>query len=272
MTDPMLYDAFRMHQESEYEKAAAACEDFIRSNPEHPVATTLLRLARKRMAIARQSMTGALINLKLQGFLPGTVIDVGAQSGTAPLYDIFPESHHVMLETVAECEPALQELCRQLPSAEYHITAASDHSGSVSLWVSQSKEYSSIADPEFLRRYDILTADDIRTLDAITLDDLCGANRYTGPFLVKIDVDGAEIDVLKGATTLFRADSVFVIEATLNDAQPRFPRILEFLKDHDFVLHDIVDSMYRPTDKALWQVDVVMVHADSTYRSIKVYR
>lgn len=266
MTDPALHDAFKMHQDSEYEKAAAVCEDFIRSNPEHPVATTLLRLARKRMAIARQSMMGALINLKLQGFLPGTVIDVGAQFGTAPLYDIFPESHHVMLETVAECEPALQELCRQLASAEYHIAAASDRSESVSLWVSQSKEYSSITDLEFLSKHDI------RTIDAITLDDLCGANCYTGPFLVKIDVDGAEINVLKGATTLFRKDSVFVIEATLNDERPRFPRILEFLKDHDFVLHDIIDPMYRPVDKALWQVDVVMVHADSTYRSIKLYQ
>jgi hypothetical protein len=84
-------------------------------------------------------------------------------------------------------------------------------------------------------------------------------------------VDGVEIEVLKGASTLISSENIFVIEAALLDDNPRFPRIIDFFRPYGFVLHDVVDHLYRPLDNALWQVDVVMVHESNPLREKRCF-
>src|SRR5690349_20367910 len=44
------------------------------------------------------------------GYAPATVIDVGVAAGTPVLYEAFPDAYHVLVEPLAEFEPALQAL------------------------------------------------------------------------------------------------------------------------------------------------------------------
>lgn len=266
MTNEILDRAFQAHKVGDLAAAAQGYEAVLQSTPGHSLSLALLALIRQQAVFSRMSKRLGLANLKGQGFMPGTVFDVGAQTGTPELFEIFPDAHHVMLEPVAECEPVLRALCSQLRSAEYHMAAVTERSGQVTLTVSASRQYASVV------RSSTADGAEYRTIPSVSLNDLCSRRLYPGPYLIKIDVDGTEIDVLKGASALASPDSVFVIEATLNDGDPRFPKILDFFRPYDFVLHDIVDPMFRPADGALWQVDVIMVHGASRYRQMKQYQ
>lgn len=59
--------------------------------------------------VTRNSMQGSLIEVKQLGFEPRTVIDVGACLGTFELYETFPESRLILIETVAENAPILRK-------------------------------------------------------------------------------------------------------------------------------------------------------------------
>jgi len=167
-----------------------------------------------------------------------------------------------MIEPVAEHEEHLRAISSSLKSAEYIIAAASRASGIAILDVSNDFSSAGIVDtptPSSQKHT-------VREVQAITLDDLYRERGYNDPLLIKIDVDGREIDVIEGATSLIKESSVFVIEATLADEDPRFPKILNALAPYGFILYDIVEPMYRQEDGALWQVDIVLVHKDSVFR------
>lgn len=89
-------------------------------------------------------------------------------------------------------------------------------------------------------------------METDTLDHLCA--QYIGPFVVKIDVDGAELEILKGMQTCVGDVYWVVIEAVLS----RLPKIVEALTQKGFQLWDIVDFAYMRAQ--LSQVDLVFVN------------
>ncbi len=272
MTDPeyivdheqKLLRAFEYHVSGNSTEADALYREVLDANPNNLFATMLSRLVKMQFSFARMSKQSALVQLKNGGFLPRTVIDVGAQVGTPPLYEVFPDAHHIMLEPMVEHETALKKICQSLKSAEYKLAAVSNHKGVVALEFSNDKQFSQIVESNN-------AGVNVRSVDAVTLDGLCTGWSYAGPFLIKIDVDGQELDVLEGATGLVIPENIFVIEATLIDQEPRFSKILDFFKPFGFVLYDIIDALHRPSDLVLWQVDVVMVHESSPLRQNKRY-
>ncbi len=252
--------AFEVHLSGDLDRAEEFYRVILRASPGNPMAATLLGLIRSQRTMVRQSKHKALSLLRGRGFRPATVIDVGAQTGTPPLYEVFPDAHHVLIEPVAENEPALQTLCAQLRSAEYRIAAIARQDGMVSLVVSDDRLYSSVVPEESEG-----SASRLRTVPAVSLDSLCADGRYGRPMLVKIDVDGLELEVLAGASSLMEPGSVFVIEATVAGDDARLARIIGAMAPYGFCVWDIVDPLYRPGDERLWQVDLVMVHRDGPY-------
>nr|WP_246307590.1 FkbM family methyltransferase [Azospirillum melinis] len=253
------------------ERAEEFYRAILRASPGNPMAATLLGLIRSQRTMVRQSKHKALSLLRSRGFQPATVIDVGAQTGTPPLYEVFPDAHHVLIEPVAENEPALQALCGQLRSAEYHIAAVARRDGTVSLAVSEDRLYSSIvaeAVAKAVAGASPSSLPDRRTVPAVSLDCLCASRGHAGPMLVKIDVDGLELEVLAGAATLMRPDAVFAIEATVAGGDARLLPIVDAMAASGFQVWDIVDPLYRSGDERMWQVDLVMVHRDGPYAAL----
>lgn len=251
--------AFDVHLSGDLERAEEFYRAILRVSPGNPMAATLLGLIRSQRTMVRQSKHKTLALLRGRGFSPATVIDVGAQTGTPPLYEIFPDAHHVLIEPVIENEPALQALCGRLPSAEYRIAAVASRDGMVALAVSDDHLYSSVV-PDGAD-----VSPGLRSVPGISLDSLCADGRYAGPMLVKIDVDGLELDVLAGAATLMQPAAVFVIEATVAGEDARLAPIINAMAAHGFQLWDIIDPLYRPGDERMWQVDLVLVHRDGLY-------
>ena len=108
-----------------------------------------------------------------------------------------------------------------------------------------------------------------RDVPAVTLDELVSERNLPTPYLIKVDVQGGELEVLEGAqATLPHTDAV-ILETTLFgtfDGGPQFIDVLSYMARREFVVYDLFGQLYRPLDGALIQTDVVFVREQSEYR------
>ena len=77
-----LMRAFECHLTGDPAKADALYGEILEDDPNNVFAMMLSRMVHMQSSFARMSKQSALIQLKNGGFLPRTVIDVGAQVGT----------------------------------------------------------------------------------------------------------------------------------------------------------------------------------------------
>jgi FkbM family methyltransferase len=96
----------------------------------------------------------------------------------------------------------------------------------------------------------------------VTIDDLFRpGGQCTGvpPDLVKIDVQGFEMEVLAGAGTLFGRTELFIIETSLYEFMPRQPlarEVIAVMASRGYEIYDIPEFGRRPYDGALRGVAV----------------
>jgi hypothetical protein len=113
-----------------------------------------------------------------------------------------------------------------------------------------------------------------RTIASVTLDALVQKEHLHGSYLVKIDVQGAELDVLKGAEELCMHTECFILEVSLFRSFVHGADLYDvvvYMKERGFVVYDIASLLYRPFDNALCQMDIVFVRETGPLRSFLGY-
>jgi FkbM family methyltransferase len=92
-----------------------------------------------------------------------------------------------------------------------------------------------------------------RTVKTITVDHYCKQEGISSIYLLKIDVQGSELELLKGAEgTLENIDHILVESGieTLYRSAPRFTEIADFLLDKDFHLMNM-RAWHRGNEKLI---------------------
>jgi hypothetical protein len=87
--------------------------------------------------------------------------------------------------------------------------------------------------------------------------------------LIKVDVQGAELQVLAGASRTLRQTEAVIMEVSLFETiigAPQFGDVVSRMKQLDFVVYDAYGFYYRPLDNALIQVDIVFVREHGPFR------
>ena len=108
----------------------------------------------------------------------------------------------------------------------------------------------------------------LMTLPMSTLDTVVPAG--TRRALLKLDVQGYELEVLAGATRTLATASAVVLEVSLlpyNEGAPLFGEVVAFMRSRGFLVYDIVSTRRRRADSALFQADIVFVPAGSPLRA-----
>ena len=106
------------------------------------------------------------------------------------------------------------------------------------------------------------------------LDVICLEKNIKGPFIIKVDTQGSELDVLLGAGKILKGTEIIVLESSLFQFYlngPQFYDVIFFMKERGFVLYDILGRSYRPIDGALAQVDLVFVKENGRFRKTHRY-
>lgn len=225
------------------------------------------QLARRGHVVARESvvpsfdrLVGVLGHARL---MPRTVFDIGVAYGTPWLYDAFPVAKFYLVDPTRESLPYMQAWARKL-DAEVHNFGLGDQETQLPIAVRPEIGGSSLLDEvgtcEIRATYDV----PIRRFDR-------SFGAFTRPALCKIDVQGAELMVIKGMGDRIGDFDVLIIEtsliATLQGDAPEFADIVLAMKYRGFALYDIVGITRRPLDRALAQVDAVFVPEMSPLRS-----
>jgi FkbM family methyltransferase len=219
---------------------------------------------------SRQSFQGCLHQAIQNGLTPQTVIDVGVATGTPDLYQAFPSAFHLLIEPLVENLPYLEHWKQQLAICEYRVAAAARQAGQMTINVHPDLVGSSL-----YKETEGPAVDGIeREIATLTLNGLVEELNLSGPYLIKIDTQGSELDVLEGAARLLPETEFIVLEVSFfnffQDAPMAYDYI-HFMKERGFVIYDIFDLSYRLLDGALSQVNMAFVRADSKFRQVHIY-
>ena len=233
-----------------------------------------LEIHRQRQAIAptppRASMYACLRQARQNGLQPKTIIDVGAASGTPALYEVFPEARHLLIEPLEEYIPHLNSLVSKLERSEYITAAATATPANVVINVHPDFVGSSLYKED--EDSDVNGVE--RTIPGMTLDQICAERKTEGPYLIKIDTQGSELEVLKGTQTVLKDTEFVLMEVSFFEFFKGGPQIYDcmtFMKELGFVSYDIFDLQYRLLDGAMSQVDIAFVHEQSHLKKYHFY-
>jgi FkbM family methyltransferase len=173
---------------------------------------------------------------------PDVVIDIGVADGTPDLYAAFPDAEYILVEPLAEFAPQLTELLRTELRGELHQTALGSTIGEVELHVNRSNLLQTSSRTVLIGESDQSDLES-RTVPLTTLDTLLADRADFGEMVVKIDVEGNEIEVLRGAERVLGAAKYVIAEVGFrerHDGAAAFPEIHEVLSAKNFELVDVL--------------------------------
>ena len=214
------------------------------------------------------SMRSSLGNMRRNGFSPASIIDVGAYQGdwSRMARGIYPNVPIYMLEANPETAPFLSAASREIGAAEFHIALlGAQPAAAVAFHV---RGTGSSVLPE-----NTATPFSTAQLPMTTLDRvLLMAKAYPAPYFLKLDVQGFELEILRGAEQVLQNTEAALLEVSLleyNQGAPLFAEVVAFMAARHFVVYDVSGFFRRESDDALYRIVLLFVRESSALRSRK---
>lgn len=213
----------------------------------------------------RESFTEVFEHAKKLGLNPSTVIDVGVANGTVDLYAPFPRAFHLLIEPLQEYKDAISKILEKY-NGMHVMAAATNKKGTVEFNIhSDHLPGSSMLKEEMGPEADGV----VRKVDAVVGDDIVSEYSLSPPFIIKVDVQGAELSVLDGFSKTLEKTDLVVLEVSFfkfMTGAPEFADIVIYMKNHGFVAYDLLGGLRRLLDGALGQIDMVFVKEKGFFR------
>jgi len=198
---------------------------------------------------------------------PRTIVDVGVAHGTPELYCHFPNCRYLLVEANPEYAPDLESLATRMDAVVENVFCGQE-AGSATLKISSDASKSSL----YEAARDLAVEREI-VVPVASLDALVAKHRLEAPYLLKIDVEGAELDVIGGADETLNSTEIVIAETSV---APRFQGGAELadlvaaMKARGFSVFDIVGCFDFPAPGRLYQADLVFVRSDADFRQVNL--
>ena len=177
------------------------------------------------------SFSASLAVLFAKGLRYSTMIDVGCADGTFFLlhqyFGIFSGATPVHVDANPIYEESLRAI-KDCAGGHYVIGAASDADGEAEMTLGAHPYWSSLRgkDDQYWKQIHNLSQGTSR-VRTFTIDGLAEQLSLKPPFLLKLDVQGAEAQVLRGARRVLEQTDVVICEANMNDFQSLHSSLVE---------------------------------------------
>jgi FkbM family methyltransferase len=197
------------------------------------------------------TFTNTLKGLAAKGLHYGTVIDLGCADGHFFLqhYSLgfFAGAVPVNVDANPIYEDSLKAIKHTL-GGEYVIAAVSDEVGEVELTLGSHPYWSSllVEGEPYWQRINDQHRGKVK-VPAVTVDALSQRLSVPPPFLLKLDIQGAELRVLEGAKETLKQTDVVICEVDLMD----FHSLDHALNHAGFALFDVTELRRASTDGSL---------------------
>jgi FkbM family methyltransferase len=201
-----------------------------------------------------------LEQLRRHRFAPKAVLDVGASNGvwSATCALVFPEAEYFLVE------PQVYPQFFSIPSGVRHhrIHKAVGREEMEVVLTVPAGEGSLYRAHIFAPRKKHSESSQLR-VPLTTVDRLLETGVILPPQLVKLDVQGYELEVMAGATKLWESTKVFIVETSLYPYWAGCPIVSEvvgYFAKRGFQLYDLSTECRDPVSGMLAQVDLIFVH------------
>lgn len=181
------------------------------------------------------------------------IFDVGANRGDIALkYSIlFPNSKVYAFEPFEETFKKLNINVKGNPNINIYNFAIADKIGNAVFNSNKNEDTNSMLSSA---KIGLSSDEQVKTIDqtivnTLTLDSFCSSNHIDGIDILKMDIQGAELLALKGATRLLAEKRIKLIYSETYfrrqyNNQPLFHEISAFLTQYGYYLQDIYSPIY----------------------------
>ena len=206
--------------------------------------------------------------LRNLGYVPKSIFDVGASNSGWSCYikRVVPEADFYLFEPLIDHSPAYQDFIQQIlpiyPSFHLFKYALGEKNGTVTMTIFEDTVSSTALN--IAESGNKTTAVEAPML---TLDSAIEQFNLPQPQVIKIDTQGSELAILKGAAKTLPKVDVLFLECWLyrgyGSETPLLMEIAHWLLQYDFRLWDIGDP-YRNDQGILATLDCVFVNTNSS--------
>ena len=174
---------------------------------------------------------------------PQTIIDIGVAEGTAAFYDAFPDAHLVLVEPLPDL---YHEALTRIQKRPQPVTLLPVAAGAAAAEAIINIEMNALAKSSLLERTELTketAGTQQRTIQIERLDRLLQEGVFMGPFGVKIDTEGFELNVIKGLTAVLSQIDFFIVEVSIAkrfEGSYTFAEFIAYMEEIGFEVTDML--------------------------------
>jgi FkbM family methyltransferase len=199
-----------------------------------------------------------------------TVIDVGSNRGQFAVFarHRWPKARVLCFEPLPGPRQVLTRVAHELGNVKVFPYALGNEGGERSMHVARSDDSSSFlaATPRQLEAFPDTREVEEQVVEVRRLENLISEEDVSPPVLMKIDVQGAELDVLRGASGLLGRVREILVECSLVElytGQPLLDDTILFAREQGFRLSGL-SAPSRASDGTPLQCDVLFSRVGET--------
>ena len=227
------------------------------------------------MAARPRSLASFRITSRLKTTVPefGTIIDAGANVGqfARAASRAYPNAEIFSFEPLPDVAETLKKNLSDVQQHEVFQTALGSEKGRVKFHRSSSGAQSSSVLPFLTDSQGLMAATGVHEVsqtevDITTLDATFQGKNLKGPVLLKLDLQGYELEALKGATELLKTCDHVLLETVFERSyqdEPHFMDIVHFLDGHGFVCAGILNAEENER-RQICQIDAFFSKKETT--------
>lgn len=208
----------------------------------------------------------------IPSYTPSVVLDIGANVGQSvhEVRDAYPYSEIWCLEPSSKYFTQLESKFRDDPKVRCFRLAAGDFNGIASMTTDAQSTMNRVvldsgADP----------AQELEQVQACTIDSFCDQHQLRKVNLMKVDVEGHDLHVLRGAREFLRdhlAD-VLVVEAGMSvppDTQVPFAALHKEISQHGYLPFGVYEQVHewKRAQPSLRRINIAYLSRELAYRSL----
>lgn len=197
---------------------------------------------------------------------PETVLDIGANYGkySATASYIFPKAKVYSFEPLKECYLSILEFQKKFPNIIAINSAVSEKNGKINFYKNDfmaASSYKKMLD-KCREEFPGVEKETIIQVNSLRIDDFFKNKDIGHGVFMKIDVQGAELDVLKSAYCCLDYVDIIMLEVCLielYEGMSAFDDVYQYLRAKGFKFIDILNREFSSKSKKTIFFDAIFV-------------